>query len=164
MTILPQQLNDKRSKMCNSFRAPLPQEDEEFLQMFEQCSLSGKCWTHVAHVRMAWLQMQRSASYDEALDRIRKGIMAFNASVQSVGYHETITVAFARLIFHRRETQPAECWQKFLELHEDLISKETPILHSYYSPELLATPEARACFVEPDRKPLPEVAAVVAEM
>ncbi|HIA52589.1 MAG TPA: hypothetical protein EYN91_10945 [Candidatus Melainabacteria bacterium] len=150
--------------MCNSFRAPLPQEDEEFLQMFEQCSLSGKCWTHVAHVRMAWLQMQRSASYDEALDRIRKGIMAFNASVQSVGYHETITVAFARLIFHRRETQPAECWQEFLELHEDLISKETPILHVYYSPELLATPEARAFFVEPDRKPLPEVMVGVGEL
>ena len=149
--------------MCNSFRAPLPQEDEEFLQMFEQCSLSGKCWTHVAHVRMAWLQMQRSASYEEALERIRNGIMAFNASVQSVGYPETIPVAFARLIFYRRGTSNADTWLQFIELHDDLISKETPILNVYYSPELLATAEARASFVEPDRQPLPEVAVVVAE-
>lgn len=141
--------------MCNSFRAPLPQEDEEFLQMFEQCSLSGKCWTHVAHVRMAWLQMQRSASYEEALERIRNGIMAFNASVQSVGYHETITVAFARLIFYRRGTSNADTWLQFIELHDDLISKENPILQEYYSPEILASPESRANFVEPDRKPLP---------
>ncbi len=148
--------------MCNSFRAPLPQEDEEFLQMFEQCSLSGKCWTHVAHVRMAWLQMQRSASYEEALERIRNGIMAFNASVHSVGYHETITVAFARLIFYRRQISNADTWQQFIDVHEDLISKESPILHEYYSPETLASPEARSSFIEPDRKPLPTLTSVPA--
>ncbi len=145
--------------MCNSFSAPLPQEDEEFLQMFEQCSLSGKCWTHVAHVRMAWLQMERSSSFEEALERIRNGIMAFNASVQSVGYHETITVAFAQLIHHRRQTEPTETWQDFIAKHSDLVSKESPILHSYYSSEVLSSQNAREKFVEPDLKPLPALLA-----
>lgn len=141
--------------MCKSSRAPLPQEDEEFLQMFEQCSLSGKCWTHVAHVRMAWLQMERSSSFEEALERIRKGIMAFNSSVQSVGYHETITVAFAQLIHYKRQTEPTATWQDFIVKHSDLVSKENPILHSFYSPEILSTPDARTKFVEPNLKPLP---------
>ncbi len=141
--------------MCNSFRAPLPQEDEEFLQMFEQCSLSGKCWTHVAHVRMAWLQMERSSSFEEALERIRAGIMAFNSSVQSVGYHETITVAFARLIHHKRQTERAETWQDFVDKHSDLVSREEPILHRYYSAEVLSSQKARDVFVEPNLKPLP---------
>ena len=149
--------------MCNSYRAPLPQEDEEFLQMFEQCTLSGKCWTHVAHVRMAWLQMQKSSTYEEALERIRNGIMAFNASQQSIGYHETITVVFARLIFYKRKMQPAATWQEFLDLHGDLVSKEKPILHGYYSAELLASKESRERFIEPDLSPLPDVQAVAAE-
>lgn len=135
----------------------MPQEDEEFLQMFEQCSLSGKCWTHVAHVRMAWLQMERSSSYEEALERIRTGIMAFNSSVQSVGYHETITVAFARLIHHKRQTEPTKTWQDFLVKHSDLVSRESPILHNFYSPEVLSSQEAREKFVEPNIKPLPDL-------
>lgn len=149
--------------MCNSFRAPLPQEDEEFLQMFEQCSLDGKCWTHVAHVRMAWLQMERSSSFEEALERIRNGIVAFNSSVQSVGYHETITVAFARLIHHKRQTEPTKTWQEFIVKHSDLVSKENPILHSYYSPEALKAQDAREKFVEPDLNPLPALLAALPE-
>jgi hypothetical protein len=141
--------------MCNSFHEPLPKEDEEFLQMFEQCSLSGKCWTHVAHVRMAWLQMERSSSFEEALERIRTGIMAFNSSVKSVGYHETITVAFARLIHHKRQTEPTATWQDFIVKHSDLVSKENPILNFYYSPEVLSSQDAHAKFVEPNLKPLP---------
>jgi len=132
----------------------LTTEDE--LQMFEQCSLSGDCWTHTAHVRMAWLQMERSSTFDEALERIRKGIKTFNASRNNIGYHETITVAFAKVIYHRRETgDKISTWQAFVIKHDDLLSKEAPILHVYYSPELLASERARETFVEPDRLPLP---------
>jgi hypothetical protein len=142
--------------MTSSFTSKMPDDDENFLQMFEQCSLDGKCWTHTAHVRMAWLQMQRASSFDEALARIRTGIVSFNASVNGVGYHETITVAFARLIYDRRQSDSeSKTWLDFLSRHGDLVSKENPILHAYYSPEILSSDEARAKFVEPDRKPLP---------
>lgn len=140
----------------NAFTRPLPEEDAQFLEMFETCSLSGKCWTHTAHVRMAWLQMERSASFEEALERIRTGIMTFNSSVKSVGYHETVTVAFARLIHARRQSnEKCKTWHEFVAEHSDLISKDQPILHMYYSPDLLSSDQARISFVEPDLKPLP---------
>ncbi len=144
--------------MASALISVITEDDEQFLQMFEQCSLSVECWTHTAHVRMAWLQMERASSFDEALQRIRKGIISFNASVNGVGYHETITVAFARLIHHRRQSDvERKNWQDFLIQHSDLVCKESQILHVYYSPEVLFTDEARAKFVEPDRKPLPMV-------
>ncbi len=136
----------------------LSKEDEEFLRAFEHCSLSGECWTHAAHVRMAWLQMERSGSFDEALQRIRHGIKTFNASRNNIGYHETVTVAFAKVIYHRRLSgEKSATWNEFQERHPDLLSKESPILYAYYSPELLGSDQARESFVEPDRLALPVV-------
>ncbi|MBS1997318.1 MAG: hypothetical protein JSS86_13450 [Cyanobacteria bacterium SZAS LIN-2] len=150
-------MSETEKQTCQSVRDPLPDDDAAFLEMFETCSLSGKCWTHTAHVRMAWLQMERASTYEEALQKIRTGIMTFNKAIQSVGYHETVTVAFARLIYDRRQADPGgTTWLDFLARNGDLLSKESPILHLYYSPEILATDEARRIFVAPDRKPLPE--------
>ncbi len=136
--------------------SPILLDDEEFLQKFEDCSLSRECWTHTAHIRMAWLQMERAASFYEALERIRVGIVSFNASVNNAGYHETITVAFARLIYLRRQSDvEARNWQDFLIRHSDLVSRDNPILRTYYSAEVLHSNYARANFVEPDLRPLP---------
>ncbi|MBX9694450.1 MAG: hypothetical protein K2Z81_18835 [Cyanobacteria bacterium] len=134
----------------------ISEDDREFLDKFEKCTLSGKCWTHEAHIRMAWLRMEQSDSFEEALDRIRSGIKAFNSSVQSVGYHETITVAFARVIHSKRRlSKGSSNWQAFLEENEVLLSKNC--LLEFYSAELLKSDEARHFFVEPDLKPLPQI-------
>ncbi len=133
----------------------ISEDDLDFLEMFEQCSLGKQCWTHEAHIRMAWLQMERSSSFDEALERIRKGIMTFNSSVQSVGYHETITIAFARLIHSMRQERTTQGdWRDFLKHHADLLSKDC--LLEYYTADVLASDEARQRFVEPNRKQLPD--------
>lgn len=91
----------------------LTDDDTAFLNSFEQCSLGAKCWTHAAHIRMGWLMLETSNSFDDALARIRAGIMRFNSAKNSIGYHETITVAFAQLIDSKR--QPGESWSTFAE-------------------------------------------------
>ena len=125
-------------------------EDKEFLSSFEQCSLGSKCWTHAAHIRMGWLVLQEENSFESALKRIRQGIQRFNASNNSIGYHETITVAFAQIINERR--QLGDSWEMFAEKNRDLFEKS--FLANYYSKALLASDEARASFVEPDIGPL----------
>ncbi|PZM77149.1 MAG: hypothetical protein DKT66_28330 [Candidatus Melainabacteria bacterium] len=124
-------------------------DDKAFLNSFEQCSLGSKCWNHAAHIRMAWLVLQQESSFESALERIRQGIKRFNAVNNSIGYHETITVAFARLIDARRI--PNQSWQTFFEKNSDLFEKNC--LEKFYSPELLSS--ARDIFLEPDRSPLP---------
>lgn len=126
-------------------------DDRAFLSSFEECSLGAKCWTHAAHVRMAWLVLETSASFDEALERIRNGIRRFNATKNSIGYHETITLAFARLIDSRRLA--GETSEAFVARNRDLLQKDC--LKRFYSPAVLASEEARHQFVEPDRAALP---------
>gem|GEM_PF-647902 len=129
------------SRVCG-----ITDDDKKFLQSFEECSLGAKCWTHEAHVRMGWLVMETSPSFDAALDRIRTGIMRFNSSKNSIGYHETITVAFARLINSRRVE--GENLAAFLARNSDLLDKNC--LKRFYSAETLSSELARKSFVEPD--------------
>lgn len=126
-------------------------DDKRFLESFEQCSLGAKCWTHEAHVRIGWLILTTSDTFDVALSRLRNGIMQFNASNNSIGYHETITVAFARIIDSRLQCD--ESWQEFSTRNLDLFDKAC--LGRHYSRELLASELAKSKFIDADLIALP---------
>ncbi len=128
----------------------------EFLTAFKTCTFTRTEWTHAAHIRMAWLYLQE-LPVAEALDRVRKGIQKLNAKIGSPdGYHETITVAFVRVIAARIEA--GEPYEAFQSRHADLYDRALPALLRHYSKELLMSPAARATDVAPDREPLPGVA------
>ena len=91
--------------------------DDEFLLAFQPAPSRGRSGHTKRHVRMAWLFLSR-LTFVEALDRIRCGIRKLNARIGQPatthrapdrshcresngdpnGYHETITIAFARII------------------------------------------------------------------
>jgi len=125
-----------------------------FLHSFETCTLPVHEWTHLAHIRMAWLYLTQSNSA-VALDRIRSGILSFNTEVlgRRQEYHDTVTEAFARLISARMI--PGEVWTSFSRRIDDMIDRESPILETYYSRELLGSARAKEHFVDPDLCELP---------
>jgi GNAT superfamily N-acetyltransferase len=126
-----------------------------FLRDFEACTLLETQWTHPAHVRMAWLYLTQSDS-SSALAKIRAGIMRFNEKVldRRQEYHETVTVAFARIISDR--IIPGEAWAQFERRIDDLLNRTSPILETYYSKDLLGSVRARQTFVEADLCGLPK--------
>jgi hypothetical protein len=145
--------------------------DDEFLAAFEECTVARTDWTHVAHVRMAWLYLTRFP-FDAALERVRGGIQKLNAHFTQLaslscslsppkepdprgldGYHETVTVAFVTVIASR--VQPGEEFAAFCDRNPDLFDRTFPALLKHYSPERLFSPPAKAEFIEPDLEPLP---------
>lgn len=134
--------------------------DDELRTAFENRSLPHKLWTHRAHLRVAFLY---AATYrwDEALQRMRRGIQAYNAAHRrpdqpGTGYHETITCAFMALVLEALQLNgPYEDSADFLDHHPRLLGKS--ILETFYSAARLSTAEARDTFVEPDRAALPHV-------
>ena len=127
--------------------------DDDFLAAFEACAFARPEWTHEAHVRMAWLFLTR-LPFDAALDRVRRGIQKLNAKIGSPdGYHETITVAFVRIIASR--LRPGEGYSAFRDRNPDLIDRTLPAPLRHYSKERLWSPEARWGFIEPDVVELP---------
>lgn len=125
-----------------------------FLRRFENCEVTEDEWTHEAHVHVAWiLLMTNTASSAER--RLCAGILRHNTEVlgRPEQYHETVTIAFARLI--RARLRREETWSDFIGRSQDILSGDEPILYRFYSPDRLYAAEARSGFVEPDRANLP---------
>jgi hypothetical protein len=142
-------------------RAMRTAADAEFLARFEDGTLPFESWTHRAHVKAAWLYL-RDGSLDEAIDRMRVGIQRYNAAhdvpeTPTSGYHETMTVAFMRLLHAMMQahakTDQATSADAFYEAHPELHAKQA--LRLFYSRERILDPAAKTTFVEPDLAPLP---------
>jgi hypothetical protein len=129
--------------------------DAALLAAFESCTLPKSEWTHEAHVRTAWIYLT-TRSYEEALAALRTGIPKYNRSLgNTTGYHDTVTVAFVRIIAARILASPDDDFPEFRSRHADLFTKTPSPLNRYYSNERLSSPEAVVSFVEPDLSPLP---------
>jgi hypothetical protein len=123
--------------------------DDEFLEAFHSCCLRTSEFRHADHLRLAWLHLEREP-FDTALDRVRSGIQAF-AKHHNLGglYHETITTAWVHLL----ATHEERSFDEFLAANESRLSSS--LLHRFWSPEKLASGEARNSWVPPDRQELP---------
>jgi hypothetical protein len=136
-------------------------DDAEFLRAFEARSIPLDAWMHRSHVRMAYLYL-RDHGLDEGLRRIRSGIQALNASHGDKvpegrldrGYHETLTVAWARIIHGTIRAWGGEAdFAAFAAAHPHLLQRTLTRL--FYSRARMMTWEAKRGFVEPDLTPLP---------
>lgn len=129
--------------------------DDEFLADFLACRLPAADFDHRAHVRMAWLLLERQP-LDDAVESICVGIQRFALHLgATTKFHRTISEALARLIASRAAAIGPTTWSGFASAHPELLSNVRDLLAQYYSPERLGSEEARLRFVAPDRAALP---------
>ena len=133
--------------------------DEAFIRAFEDCTLPFEQWKHRAHIKVAYLYLRRWP-YAEALEQVRASIKRYNAATNTPeslerGYHETITVAWLRLVhFTLCEYGPAPSAEEFLEAQEHLLNRKA--LRFFYSRDRIVSWQAKAEFMEPDLVPFPQ--------
>lgn len=134
--------------------------DADLLEQFEACTLPAHLWTHRAHVRVAYLYLERH-DFDEAMRRLRVGLKRFNPKnlpeTRTTGYNETMTRAFLQIVDTMKTVcgRDFETSEAFCDAHPQLLSKH--ILRLFYSPTRCVHPDAKASFVEPDLAPLPRI-------
>jgi hypothetical protein len=125
--------------------------DAEFLAAFEDGTLEP--FHHRDHLRMTWLYL-RAYGQQEAERRVAEGIQRFAAAHgKAQMYHVTITRAWLRLMETALRGAPAETFEAFAAGHADLLDKDR--IYRHYRQETIASPEARAGWVEPELEPLP---------
>jgi hypothetical protein len=123
--------------------------DAEFLEALHSCRLPGEQFANADHFRLAWLHLH-GHSPAEAEDLVRSAIRTFGAHHGRLDkYHETITLAWVRLI----ATHTESTFEQFLRVNEARLNPE--MLHRFWTPELLASEAARLTWVPPDRAELP---------
>jgi hypothetical protein len=127
--------------------------DQAFARAFEDGTVTPAEFGHLAHVRVAWVYLHEADSVEEALVRMRAAIRRFAAAAgASQKYHETITVLWMRLLEEARARGASGEIGDVLRDYPALADKDLPL--QYYSRERLFGDEARARWVEPDRRPL----------
>jgi hypothetical protein len=137
-----------------------PSQTELLALRFVDRSLPKNEWTHEAHLRVG-LWHVRHFPPDEALNRVREGILRLNEAhgtpnTDNGGYHETITRFYLTYIggFLRaadpRQARPID------DLAAQLIALDPrhDLALCYFSRELLDSVAARRGWVEPDLQPL----------
>jgi len=124
-------------------------DDDEFLDAFHSCRLKSSELRNADHFRLAWLHLHREP-LESALASVCSGIQAFAAHHgASTKYHETITIAWVRLLATHHEAT----FEEFLTAHESRLNLD--LLHRFWTPELLAGEDAKSRWVAPDIRDLP---------
>lgn len=131
--------------------------DDDFLSAFEDCTLPIEHWNHRTHLRIAHLYATRH-DLESAIDRMRSGVKAYNkvnyvSDALDQRYHETVTIAFMRLIGEAvaLEEQPSS-FGDFKQHWPQLLDKRA--LLQFYSRDRILSAEAKAHYVDPDLKPI----------
>ena len=129
-------------------------DDAELVAAVEGLTLGSDRFRHYDHVRLAWILL-RGADLEAATDRMARALRRF--AVHHRGdpsrYHDTITRAFMRLVAAHDAAAPAADFPTFARSNAELFDPR--VLGAYYSEALLGSPDARARWVPPDRRPLP---------
>lgn len=128
-------------------------DDDSFVQQIESCTLPPESFHHRDHIRLAWIYL-RTMNFVAACERLRASVLRFSMHHGAAGkYHATVTLAWMYLLKEASgKHTSADSFDQFLNAHPELLTIRT--LELYYSPETLASHEARERWIAPDRRPL----------
>ncbi len=130
----------------------------EFIDQFERGTLPKPIWTHGAHLAVgAWYLL--TLPEDMAIERVRTGIRHYNecAGTQNTadsGYHETLTLFWLGIIAGQLSELPGASGRLTLQAVRHVVEKfsgQRDLFRLYYSFDVVASREARARWVAPDR-------------
>jgi len=123
--------------------------DDEFAAAVERRQTPNTEFHHRDHLRLTWIYLRRFGP-DEAPAAIAAAIRRFAAHHgQAERYHETMTIAWVRLV----ASAGGETFEEALTVMPELLDKQA--LRSYYSAAVLDCDAARRDFLAPDLAPLP---------
>ena len=135
-------------------------EIHTLVSAFEACSFNPSEFRHYQHLTVAlWYVWHLSPN--EASVKMTEGIRRLAETYGKMGYHETITLFWLRIVAnfvagHRANGTLSETANALIDRCND-----KDLIGQFYSAELLATDKAKAEWVEPDLRALPESTATV---
>jgi len=131
--------------------------DADFVAAFENCELPKDEFHHRNPLRLAWLYLRREP-YDAAVRLMESSIRRFAAHHGALDkYHHTITLLWMRLVAVAAADDHHATFDGFMTAHEDLLDKGVPA--HFYSADRLSSAAARTGWLDPDRRPLPDLTA-----
>ena len=124
--------------------------DGEFERQFESCTLPDSLFTHEAHLRLAWIHIQKYGPAQAELNLCSQ-IQQYATSLGGADkFHKTVTVAAIRAINHFISRSKSIQFEVFLKEFPRLKNDFKGLMDAHYSFNIFAHEKARIEFVEPD--------------
>lgn len=128
--------------------------DEEFLTQFADCSLNPKMFSHEAHIRLAWLQVNQYG-VDAAKSNITYQLKAYADHLKVKLYHVTITIMAVQAVADfiekdKKTSSPTKNFLAFIAKYPELINDFKQVINTYYSFDIFSHATAKTEFIVPD--------------
>lgn len=128
-------------------------DDTTFEQQFDNAVLPDALFTHEAHLRLAWIQLERF-EIEEAAIRVCEQIQKYASSLgAATKFHKTLSTAAVHVVAHFKQKSQSISFQEVLQEFPRLNEGFKELLLSHYSQDVLFSTEARTHYLEPDLIP-----------
>ncbi len=127
--------------------------DSEFERSFESCSMKPDVFTHIAHLRLAYIHISRYGK-ERAIENIEAQLQQFVKFAGATNkYHKTLTIVAIHAVHYHMRKSKAEDFKDFLLEFPELKQDFKNLVNSHYSFDIFNSTEAKIRFLEPDLQP-----------
>ena len=124
--------------------------DEVFENQFTQCTLNPEIFSHEAHLRLAWININ-DHGIEQAEKKIQTQLQNF---VEFVGakdkYNKTLTIVAIKAVNHFMNQSKSDNFKDFIVEFPQLKTNFKQLIDSHYSFDIFNSEKAKTEFLEPD--------------
>lgn len=124
--------------------------DKEFETLFEKAELPPSLFNHEAHLRLAWLYINKYGE-EKAAAKTCKEIEQFDR-LHGKGnkFNTTMSVAAIKIVHHFIKKSESKDFRMFIEEFPRLKTAFKALVDQHYAIDIFSNTEAKASFIEPD--------------
>ncbi len=127
--------------------------DAQFVQQFINCELNPTDFSHEAHLRLAWINIDEHG-IEKGEKEIQRQLQRF---VKFVGaedkYNRTVTIAAMKAVYHFMLQSKADNFKDFIVEFPELKNNFKGLIRTHYSFDIFNLAKAKTEFLEPDLIP-----------
>lgn len=127
--------------------------DYELEVQFEQCSLPSMLFTHEAHLRLAWIHINKYGM-NRAIINLCAQIKNYARSLgNEEKYNQMLTVASVKTVNHFMQKSASNTFQEFITEFPELKNGFKSLLDAQYGFDIMDSEKTKVEFLEADLLP-----------
>lgn len=124
--------------------------DFEFIEQFVNGTLNPKIFNHEAHLRLAWLYIDKFG-LEQAERDIQNQLQNFVSSIGAKGkYNKTLTIVATRIVNRFMQNFKSDNFADFINEFPQLVFQFEALVNRHYSFDIFDSQKAKVEFLKPD--------------
>ena len=124
--------------------------DSEFEKLFKSCKFNPSEFTHEAHLRLAWININKYG-IEQAEKSIQELLQNYVEYLGAKGkYNTTLTIAATKAVYHFMLKSDTKNFKDFIVQYPRLKTNFKELMAFHYNIDILNSERAKSEFLEPD--------------